>query len=450
MLLPAGRKDDDRHLRPLADLADHLHAVDVGQAQVQNHQIRLLAGGLHHAVAAGVRFHEPIAVAAQRNPQEPPDFLLVFDHAGFSGRRWSWLSPLCPDVRHCGADRADRHTGGCLPTESKTERPLRRRGGSRRESCRRAVARCRGRSPGPGRPRRGTWNCRPDRTSRTAGSASPGGRPGPRSATSTTIESPSWRADTSMGVPAGVCRAAFSSRFTSTCCTSRSSSGTNGRSAATCVVTGWSASCRASRPSAAPITSSTGCHSLRTSNTPACKRVMSSRFATSRLSRSDSSRIEATSSRRTFGLERPAALQQRAAGPGDDRQRRAQVVRHGAQQRAAQPFRFDVHANLLGLGLQIGAFQRQRDQAGKRLQEMKLLDVDGAAPGRRESRPARPPFRATWPAADKRLPTPAAWRCPGRPFARDRAPTWPPPRRGELRTKAGGADLPRVAAVAAL
>ena len=47
VFLAAGRKDHDRHLRPLADLPDHLHAVDVGQSQVEDHQIRLLAGGLH-------------------------------------------------------------------------------------------------------------------------------------------------------------------------------------------------------------------------------------------------------------------------------------------------------------------------------------------------------------------------------------------------------------------
>src|SRR4029079_15379648 len=41
--LPSGREHDDRHLAPLAQAADHLEAVDVWQAHVQDEHVGLAA-----------------------------------------------------------------------------------------------------------------------------------------------------------------------------------------------------------------------------------------------------------------------------------------------------------------------------------------------------------------------------------------------------------------------
>ena len=73
---------------------------------------------------------------------------------------------------------------------------------------------------------------------------------------------------------------------------------------------------------------------------------MSSRLPTSRFSRSASSWIVSTSSRRRLGRKRRGPASSVLVAPGDRRERRAQVVRHGRQQRAADP---------LGLRLQLRA-----------------------------------------------------------------------------------------------
>jgi len=44
-------------------LPNDFQAVDLGQSKIQNHQVGLLAGCLHDAVAPGGGFHESIALA---------------------------------------------------------------------------------------------------------------------------------------------------------------------------------------------------------------------------------------------------------------------------------------------------------------------------------------------------------------------------------------------------
>ena len=77
-----------------------------------------------------------------------------------------------------------------------------------------------------------------------------------------------------------------------------------------------------------------------------------------------------------FGVQRRPAIQQRAAGPGNHRKRRAQVVRNGAQQRTSQPLGLDVQADAFRLGRQLGPLHGQGHQARKRFQQMQLLQID--------------------------------------------------------------------------
>ena len=78
-LLAARRQHDDGHRAPLAQAANHLQAVHVGQAQVHDHHIGLPRGDLDQAIGAGGRLEEPVALAGQGGAQEAPDLGLVLD-----------------------------------------------------------------------------------------------------------------------------------------------------------------------------------------------------------------------------------------------------------------------------------------------------------------------------------------------------------------------------------
>ncbi len=66
-----------------------------------------------------------------------------------------------------------------------------------------------------------------------------------------------------------------------------------------------------------------------------------------------------------------------AGGAVDHRQRRAQVVGHGAEQRAAQPFTLDLHLRPLRLDGQQGALERDRDLAHQRVEKVAGLGGEG-------------------------------------------------------------------------
>jgi hypothetical protein len=78
-LAGADRQHDHRHRRQLADPAQHLLAVDVGQAEVEDHQVGPV---LHHplqALGAACRLDRDVAVGGQADLQEAADLRLVVD-----------------------------------------------------------------------------------------------------------------------------------------------------------------------------------------------------------------------------------------------------------------------------------------------------------------------------------------------------------------------------------
>ncbi len=70
------------------------------------------------------------------------------------------------------------------------------------------------------------------------------------------------------------------------------------------------------------------------------------------------------------------APKQRARGPGNRGQRRAQVVRHGRQQRAPGPFGLRLQHGHLRLGGEVRPLDREGDLARERLQEVQPLGVE--------------------------------------------------------------------------
>ena len=125
-LLAARRQHDDRHVRPLAQAPDHLQAVDVGQAEIEDDDVGLARGHLDQAVGAGRRLEEPVALARQGRAQEAPDLRLVLDDrtttgSGIGGRR----------PRGCSAER-----------QREEERDAAARAGSAPRCARRAPRRC--------------------------------------------------------------------------------------------------------------------------------------------------------------------------------------------------------------------------------------------------------------------------------------------------------------------
>ena len=88
-------------------------------------------------------------------------------------------------------------------------------------------------------------------------------------------------------------------------------------------------------------------------------------------------------------VEAGAALQDRADGAGDRGQRRAQVVRHRAEQGVAQPFGLDPHLSGLRVLGQARALQRQRRLGGEGLELVQPLGrVHCVAVGRPQSQHA--------------------------------------------------------------
>ena len=121
------------------------------------------------------------------------------------------------------------------------------------------------------------------------------------------------------------------------------------------------------------MTSSSGCHSVRSWSAPDSRRVISSRFWTSRFSRSASSRIDSRSSCRVWASRRVRFSEMRARGPGDRRERRPQVVRDRAEQGVAQALGLDPELGLLGLVGELRALDGEGRLVGERLELMELL-----------------------------------------------------------------------------
>ena len=123
------------------------------------------------------------------------------------------------------------------------------------------------------------------------------------------------------------------------------------------VSTEWSRNCRCNRVRTTPMTSSIGCKAGWRAIAPASSRVISSRFATRRFSRSDSSRIDSASSCRAVVVSCSSPSTNKLARTRNAGQRRAlgRVTRHSAgvlRNRSG----FHLQTHMLGFHGQIPAF----------------------------------------------------------------------------------------------
>ncbi len=223
-------------------------------------------------------------------------------------------------------------------------------------------------------------------------------------------------------LPGGVYFDTFSSRFTSTRSINTASNLTRGKSRGSCTTT----VCRCSMPraasSAAPTTSSSGCHCKFSLTSPLSMRAMSSRLLTMRahavrliLDRLRGFQLRA----RQFGRrERQGFRQSHQHGQG-----RAQIVRQRRQQRIAQPLGFHLEQRILRNADVVHTFQGNRNQRGKSVEQLPLLRECAACAGCAPSPPTRrAPSSAR--AAECTAPrSPARCRCRNLPADPDRRPT---------------------------
>ncbi len=74
-----GREHDDGHVAPLADPPAHLHAVEVGQAEVEDDDVGRTDGGLGDALLARGGHEHGVPERAEADPQDPQQCLVVVD-----------------------------------------------------------------------------------------------------------------------------------------------------------------------------------------------------------------------------------------------------------------------------------------------------------------------------------------------------------------------------------
>ena len=146
VLAAARRQHDDRHRRPLAQVADEVDAVAVGQSEVEQHQVGRARAGVDQAALLrlgldALRSRRPRSAARRKRrisarPRRP----------GRVRRSIAQVASACVVGRRPGR-RLRR-----LAERQREQRSARRRpGGSRPRSCRRAPRRSRGRSRGRAR-----------------------------------------------------------------------------------------------------------------------------------------------------------------------------------------------------------------------------------------------------------------------------------------------------------
>ena len=157
---------------------------------------------------------------------------------------------------------------------------------------------------------------------------------------------------------------------------------------------------------------SIGCHSLVTLMAPDASRVMSSRLRTRRLSRWPLRGSSRRGHARAAAVERRLRLEERAGGPGDDRERRAKIVRDGAEKRAPEPLGLDLDLGLLRLLGEARALERRRNLVGEDVEQRALLGVGEAVRiVRRDAEHADVALRSPREASRARAPKEAC-RCP--------------------------------------
>ena len=77
--LGSGRDDDDRQIAPLSDIADHVDAVHVGKAQIQQDQIRAPGSRQRQAVCGAACGSDFVVLGAQRGGDKVADIAFVFN-----------------------------------------------------------------------------------------------------------------------------------------------------------------------------------------------------------------------------------------------------------------------------------------------------------------------------------------------------------------------------------
>ena len=79
-VLAAGADDDDGHVRPAAHPADDLHAVQIGQAQVQQHDVGGAGGSFPQSGFAAVRHQVAVVMGFQGGGHQVADGRIVLHH----------------------------------------------------------------------------------------------------------------------------------------------------------------------------------------------------------------------------------------------------------------------------------------------------------------------------------------------------------------------------------
>jgi hypothetical protein len=85
---PAGQHDD-RGLGPAAQALDHLHPVQVGQAEIEDHQVGRVAAGHLECLGSGRRDMHVVVPHPQVDPQGPQDLRFIVDDQ----HSCHWLDP---------------------------------------------------------------------------------------------------------------------------------------------------------------------------------------------------------------------------------------------------------------------------------------------------------------------------------------------------------------------
>ena len=80
LLVGVAGQDQDRHVEPAAQPADDLDAVDVGQPEVEDHEVGRLGRGQVDGLQPGGGAEHPLALALQRPAQGMEHLRLVVDH----------------------------------------------------------------------------------------------------------------------------------------------------------------------------------------------------------------------------------------------------------------------------------------------------------------------------------------------------------------------------------
>ena len=115
-LLPARRQNNDRDFPPSPEPRAQVHAIDVGERQVEQHEVRFEPANAGQRRVAGADRLHLVALERQVVPDDRPENRVILDdqnpscHAvfHFNGGRHN-LSHLAPPTSHIDKDPAFRH-----------------------------------------------------------------------------------------------------------------------------------------------------------------------------------------------------------------------------------------------------------------------------------------------------------------------------------------------------